>query len=174
MSWRTSGNGERVISAVAKPFKGTINIDIKDSTPDWEPYRQPMAPEGAPSVLYVVLDDVGFSAMEPFGGLIETPNVKRIAERGLIYTNFHTTALCSPTRSCLLTGRNHTTNGMACITEAATGFPNGNGHVPPECAPLPEVLVERGISTAMVGKWHLCAQDEMNLAASKRNWPIGR
>src|SRR4051794_11730402 len=63
---------------------------------------------------------------------------------------------------------------MACITEGATGFPNGNAHVPPECATLPEVLVERGISTAMVGKWHLCAQDEMNLAASKRNWPVGR
>ena len=96
---------------MAKPFKGTINIDIKDSTPDWEPYAQPIAPEGAPNVLYVVLDDVGFSAMEPFGGLIETPNIKRIADRGLTYTNFHTTALCSPTRSCLLTGRNHTTNG---------------------------------------------------------------
>ena len=90
-----------------------INIDIQDSVPDWEPYTQPIAPEGTPNVLYVVLDDVGFSAMEPFGGLIETPNIKRIAERGLTYTNFHTTALCSPTRSCLMTGRNHTTNGMA-------------------------------------------------------------
>ncbi len=92
-------------------------------SPDWEPYTQPIAPEGAPNVLYVVLDDVGFSAMEPYGGLIETPNIKRIAERGLTYTNFHTTALCSPTRSCLLTGRNHTTNGMACITEATSGLP---------------------------------------------------
>ncbi len=81
---------------MSKPFKGTINIDIKDSVPDWEPYTQPIAPEDAPNVLYVVLDDVGFSAMEPYGGLIETPNIKRIAERGLTYTNFHTTALCSP------------------------------------------------------------------------------
>ena len=125
-------------------------------------------------MVYVVLDDVGFGALGCYGGLIDTPNIDRIAAAGLRYTQWHTTALCSPTRSCLLTGRNHTTNGMACITEAATGFPNGNGHVPPECATLPEVLVERGISTAMVGKWHLCAQDEMNLAASKRNWPIGR
>ena len=108
---------------MSKPFKGIVNIDIKDSVPDWEPYTQPMAPEGAPNVLYIVLDDVGFSAMEPFGGLIETPNINRIADRGLTYTNFHTTALCSPTRSCLLTGRNHTTNGMACITEAAVGLP---------------------------------------------------
>ena len=108
---------------MAKPFKGVINVDVTESVPDWGPYTQPIAPEGTPSVLYIVLDDVGFSAMEPFGGFIETPNINRIAERGLLYTNFHTTALCSPTRSCLMTGRNHTTNGMATITEAASGFP---------------------------------------------------
>ncbi|MGZ8688636.1 MAG: arylsulfatase, partial [Gaiellaceae bacterium] len=159
---------------MSRPFKGVVNIDIKDSTPDWEPYTQPIAPEGAPNVLYVVLDDVGFSAMEPYGGLIETPNIKRIADRGLTYTNFHTTALCSPTRSCLLTGRNHTTNGMGCITEATSGFPNANGHVPFECANLAEVLGERGWNTYIVGKWHLCAEDEMNLASSKRQWPLGR
>jgi arylsulfatase A-like enzyme len=159
---------------MAEQFKGTVNIDIKDSVPDWEPYRQPMAPDGAPSVVYVVLDDVGFSAMESFGGLIETPNIKRIAERGLTYTQFHTTALCSPTRSCLLTGRNHTTNGMACITEAASGFPNANGHIPFECATIAEVLGERGWNTYMVGKWHLCAEDEMNIASIKRQWPVGR
>ena len=106
---------------MTRPFQGTINIDTRDSIPDWEPYRQPEAPEGAPSVLYVVLDDVGFSAMEPWGGLIETPNIKRLAAKGVTYTNWHTTALCSPTRSSLLTGRNHTTNGMACIAEATTG-----------------------------------------------------
>ncbi len=159
---------------MAKPFKGTINIDIRDSVPDWEPYTQPMAPEGAPNVLYIVLDDVGFSAMEPFGGMIETPNINRIAERGLTYTNFHTTALCSPTRACLLTGRNHTTNGMACITEASAGFPNQNGHIPFECGTLAEVLGERGWNTYAVGKWHLTAEDEMNLASRKSQWPLGR
>jgi arylsulfatase A-like enzyme len=159
---------------MARPFKGVVNIDIKDSVPDWEPYTQPTAPEGAPNVVYVVLDDVGFSAMEPYGGLIETPNIKRIAERGLSYTSFHTTALCSPTRSALLTGRNHTTNGMGCITEATSGFPNANGHVPFECANIAEVLNERGWNTYHVGKWHLCAEDEMNLASSKRQWPLGR
>src|SRR3954471_5492368 len=117
-------------SWMAKPFKGVINVAITDSVPDWEPYTQPIAPEGTPNVLYIVLDDVGFSAMEPFGGMIETPNINRIAQRGLVYTNFHTTALCSPTRSCLMTGRNHTTNGMATITEAASGFPSSNGHIP--------------------------------------------
>src|SRR5207342_1673019 len=93
---------------------------------------------------------------------------------GLTYTNFHTTALCSPTRSCLMTGRNHTTNGMGCITEATSGFPNANGHIPFECANIAEVLGERGWNTYIVGKWHLCAEDEMNLASSKRQWPLGR
>ena len=156
------------------PFKGTINIDIKDSVPDWAPYAQPVPPEDAPNVLYIVLDDVGFSAMESFGGLIETPNIKRIADRGLLYTNFHTTALCSPTRSCLLTGRNHTTNSMACITEAASGFPNASGHVPGECAMIPAVLGELGWNTYIVGKWHLCPEDEMNNASTKKDWPLGR
>jgi arylsulfatase A-like enzyme len=159
---------------MSKPFGGIVNIDIKDSVPDWAPYTQPLAPEGAPNVLYVVLDDVGFSAMEPYGGLIETPNVKRIAENGVAYTSFHTTALCSPTRSCLMTGRNHTTNGMGCITEATSGFPNANGHIPFECANIAEVLNEHGWNTYIVGKWHLCAEDEMNLASSKRQWPLGR
>jgi arylsulfatase len=159
---------------MSTPFKGTVNIDIKDSVPDWTPYTQPMAAAGAPNVLYIVLDDVGFSAMEPFGGLIQTPNIKRIVDAGLTYTNFHTTALCSPTRSCLMTGRNHTTNGMACITEATSGFPNANGHIPFECANIAEVLGQHGWNTYAVGKWHLCAEDEMNMASSKRQWPLGR
>ena len=159
---------------MAKSFKGIINVDVTESVPDWGPYTQPIAPEGTPNVLYIVLDDVGFSAMEPFGGLIETPNINRIAERGLLYTNFHTTALCSPTRSCLMTGRNHTTNGMATITEAASGFPSSNGHIPFECGTLAEVLGERGWNTYMTGKWHLTPEDEMNLASTKNQWPIGR
>ena len=159
---------------MTRPFQGTINIDTRDSVPDWEPYRQPQAPDGAPSVLYIVLDDVGFSAMEPWGGLIETPNIKRLAAQGVTYTNWHTTALCSPTRSSLLTGRNHTTNGMACIAEATTGFPNANGHIPFESATIAEVLGERGWNTYMLGKWHLVAADEMNMASTKRNWPVGR
>jgi len=159
---------------MAKPFKGVVNVDITKSTPDWAPYAQPIAPDSSPNILYIVLDDVGFSAMEPFGGLIETPNINRIATNGLVYTNFHTTALCSPTRSCLLTGRNHTTNSMASITEAAAGFPNSSGHIPFECGNIAEVLGERGWNTYMVGKWHLCPEDEMNLASVRRQWPLGR
>jgi arylsulfatase A-like enzyme len=159
---------------MAKKFNGTIKLDSRDSKPDWEPYLQPVAPAGSPNILYIVLDDVGFSAMEPWGGLIETPNINKLAANGLTYTNWHTTALCSPTRSSLLTGRNHTTNGMACIAEATTGYPNANGHIPFECATIAEVLGERGWNTYMLGKWHLVAADEMNMASTKRNWPVGR
>ena len=159
---------------MSEPFRGVINIDIKQSTPDWAPYTQPKAPEGAPNLLYIVLDDVGFGAMEPFGGPIQTPALQRIADNGVTCINFHTTALCSPTRSCLITGRNHTTNGMAGITEITDGYPNANGHIPFECANLAEVLGQHGWNTYAVGKWHLTAEDEMNLASSKRQWPLGR
>ena len=157
-----------------KPFKGTINVDIRDSQPDWEPFEPPRAPESAPNVLYIVLDDVGFSAINCYGGPVETPNIDRIAADGVRYTQFHTTALCSPTRSCLLTGRNHTRNSMACITEAAIGFPNASGTIPPENGMISEILGEQGWNTYIVGKWHLCPTDEMNLASTRRNWPSGR
>ena len=159
---------------MTKTFKGTINVDIRDSEPDWEPFEPPKAPDGAPSVVYIVLDDVGFSAMGCYGGPVETPNIDRIAADGVRFTQWHTTALCSPTRSCLLTGRNHTRNSMACITEAAIGFPNASGTIPPENGTLSEILAERGWNTYMVGKWHLCPDDEMNLASTRRNWPTGR
>jgi arylsulfatase A-like enzyme len=157
-----------------KSFAGVTNVDIRDSEPDWSPFEPPKAPEGAPNVIYIVLDDVGFSAMHPYGGPIETPNIDRIAAEGVRYTQWHTTALCSPTRSCLLTGRNHTRNSMACITEAAIGFPNASGTIPPENGMLSEILGELGWNTYMVGKWHLCPEDEMNLASTRRNWPTGR
>ena len=106
-----------------KPFKGTIKLDVRDSVPDWDPYIPPRAPEGAPNVLIVLYDDTGLAAWEPFGGRIEMPTLKRLADNGLRYSQWHTTALCSPTRSCFLTGRNHHQNGMACITEGSIGFP---------------------------------------------------
>src|SRR3954451_8324802 len=161
-------------SAMSKSFQGVINVDIRDSKPDWEPFEPPSAPGGAPSVVYMVLDDVGFSALGCYGGPVDTPNIDAIAADGLRYTQWHTTALCSPTRSCLLTGRNHTRNSMACITEAAIGFPNASGTIPPENGTLPEILGERCWNTYMVGKWHLCPDDEMNLASTRRNWPTGR
>jgi arylsulfatase A-like enzyme len=147
---------------MAKPFGGTINVDIRDSEPDWTPFEPPRAPDGAPNVVYIVLDDVGFSALSCYGGPVETPNIDRIASDGVRYTQWHTTALCSPTRSCLLTGRNHTRNSMACITEAAIGFPNASGTIPAENGMLSEILGELGWNTYMVGKWHLCPTDEMH------------
>ncbi|HEY9854980.1 MAG TPA: arylsulfatase [Stenomitos sp.] len=159
---------------MSKPFKGRIALDVRDSVPDFGPYEPPKAPEGAPNVLYIVMDDVGFGAMEIYGGLIEVPNLKRLADKGLTYTQFHTTALCSPSRSCFLNGRNATSNGMACITEAATGFPGSNGHIPFENAFLSEVLVEHGYNTFALGKWHLTPDEECNMAATKVRWPLGR
>src|SRR3954466_7281376 len=156
------------------PFKGAINVDIRDSVPDWAPFEAPKAPDGAPSVVYIVLDDVGFSVLSSYGGPVETPNIDRIVKAGAPYTQFHTTALCSPTRSCPLTGRNHTRNSMACITEAAIGFPNASGAIPPENGQIQEILADRGWNTYMVGKWHLCPESEMNLASTRRNWPTGR
>ena len=159
---------------MAEQFKGTINIDIRDSEPDWTTFEPPKAPPGAPNVLYIVIDDVGFGALSCYGGPIQTPNIDKIAAQGIRYTQWHTTALCSPTRSCLLTGRNHTRNSMACITEASTGFPNASGTIPPANGMLSEILGERGWNTYAVGKWHLTPTQEMNLAATRRNWPIGR
>jgi arylsulfatase A-like enzyme len=159
---------------MSSQFKGVVNIDIRDSVPDWTPFEAPKAPEGAPNVVFIVLDDVGFSVMNSYGGPVPTPNVDRIVADGLRYTQFHTTALCSPTRSCLLNGRNHTRNSMACITEAAIGFPNASGVIPPENGQIQEILGANGWNTYMVGKWHLCPDAEMNLASSRRNWPTGR
>ncbi len=157
-----------------KQFAGRIEVDIRDSVQDWTPYEPPRAPAGSPNVIYITLDDVGFSAMSGYGGPIPTPHIDRISADGIRYTQFHTTALCSPTRSCLLTGRNHTRNSMACITEAASGFPTASGTIPPENGMLSEILGERGWNTYMVGKWHLCPTVEMNLASTRRNWPSGR
>jgi arylsulfatase A-like enzyme len=157
-----------------REFRGVVNIDIRDSVPDWEPFEPPKAPKDAPNVVYIVLDDVGYSAMSCYGGPITTPNIDRVAADGVRFTQWHTTALCSPTRSCLLTGRNHTRNSMACITEAAVGFPNASGTIPPENGMVSEILGELGWNTYHVGKWHLCPTDEMNLASTRRNWPTGR
>ena len=108
---------------MAKSFRGKISLDIRDSEPDWEPFLPPKAPEGAPNVLLLSWDDVGYGTMDVFGGPVETPNMRRIADMGVRYANFHTTALCSPTRASLLNGRNATSNGMATIAEFGSGLP---------------------------------------------------
>ncbi len=104
-------------------FQGKMAVDIRDAVPDWTPYLAPRAPEGAPNVLFIVWDDLGYATMDIYGGPVQCPNMRRIAERGVVFSNFHTTALCSPTRACLLTGRNHTRDSMACVTEETLASP---------------------------------------------------
>lgn len=155
-------------------WNGKLAVDIREAKPDWTPFLQPQAPEGAPNVLMIVWDDVGFGALDIYGGPIEAPTMRRIADMGIRYSNFHTTALCSPTRSCLITGRNATSNNMACITEATSGFPGFSGRIPFENSFISEVLNERGWNTYVVGKWHLTPEEETDLSAWKGRWPLGR
>jgi arylsulfatase A-like enzyme len=155
-------------------FKGKIELDIRDSEPDWGPYAAPTAPENSPNILYLVWDDTGIATWDCFGGVVEMPAMTRIAERGVRLSQFHTTALCSPTRASLLTGRNATTVGMATIEEFTDGFPNCNGRIPADTALLSEVLNERGYNTYCIGKWHLTPLEESNLASTKRHWPTSR
>ena len=159
---------------VSNQFQGKIDLDIRNSKPDWTPYEAPRAPEGAPNILYIVWDDVGYGAFDCYGGPIRTPNMQRISDMGVRFSQFHTTALCSPTRACLLTGRNATSNGMACITEASSGFPGFSARIPPQNALIPEVLSKRGWNTFAIGKWHLAPEEECNVASTKRLWPLGR
>ncbi|HXY93185.1 MAG TPA: arylsulfatase [Acidimicrobiia bacterium] len=159
---------------MARPYRGKIALDIRDSVPDWEPFLAPRAPAGAPNVLFIVWDDLGYSTMDFMGGPVEAPTMRRIAERGVVYSNFHTTALCSPTRASLLTGRNATSNGMATIAEFSAGFPGISCRVPFENGFVSEVLAERGYNTYCIGKWHLTPGEECNLAAFKGRWPLGR
>lgn len=159
---------------MATEFNGRIELDIRDSEPDWGPYAPPTAPPDAPNVLYLVWDDVGIATWDCFGGLVDMPAMRRIAERGVRLSQFHTTALCSPTRASLLTGRNATTVGMAIVEEFTEGFPGINGRIPADTALISEVLAERGYSTSCVGKWHLTPLEESNLAATRRHWPLSR
>ncbi len=159
---------------MATEFTGKIALDIRDSEPDWGPYAAPTAPPDAPNVLYVVWDDIGIATWDCFGGLVEMPAMSRIAERGVRLSQFHTTALCSPTRASLLTGRNATTVGMAMVEEFTEGFPGNSGRIPDDTALISEVLAERGWNTYCVGKWHLTPIEESNLAATRRHWPLSR
>lgn len=153
-------------------FHGQIGRTYNESEPWWP--EETRAPEDAPNVLMIVLDDVGFGQLGCYGGLIDTPNIDRLAENGLQYNNFHTTAICSPTRSCLMTGRNHHSNGMAGITEITTGFPGYDGHIPHENGFLPEMLGEQGYSTHALGKWHLSPVEANSAAGPYDEWPLGR
>ncbi len=153
-------------------FPGVIGRTAEESSPAWP--ALPRAKEGAPNVLFIVLDDTGFGQLGCYGSPIETPSLDRIAANGLRYNNMHTTALCSPSRSCIVTGRNHHANGMAAITELATGYPGYNGVMPFENGMLSEILLDQGYSTLMVGKWHLTPSNNETAAGPYDRWPLGR
>ena len=153
-------------------FQGRTGRYVEDSEPWWPPFLR--APEGSPNVLLVVLDDVGFAQLGCFGSDIATPTFDRLAEGGLRYANFHTTALCSPTRACLLTGRNHHTCGMGRVAELATGFPGYDSRIPRSCGFLPRMLTDHGYAAYAVGKWHLTPDEDLHMGGRRDRWPLGR
>ncbi len=153
-------------------FGGRIGNDWRDSEPWWPP--EPSPPEGAPNVVLIVLDDVGFAQLGCYGSDVDTPVLDGLAAEGIRLTNFHTTALCSPTRACLLTGRNHHRSAMGRVADLAIGFPGYWGKPPPENGYLSEVLQANGYATYAIGKWHLTPDDETNMAAPRTTWPLGR
>jgi arylsulfatase len=157
-----------------KSFNGIIRLDVRDSIPDWEPYLAPKAPAGAPNILFVLFDDTGLAAWEPFGGKIQMPTLKKIADQGLKYTQWHTAALCSPTRGMLLTGRNHHLNGNASITEGANGFPGQHARMPDECATVAQLLQDAGWSTFWVGKNHNVPETDLGAGSTKKQWPLAK
>ena len=162
---------EVVLPKPEPPFHGKIGRTVKDSTPDFP--KSVEAPAGAPSVLLIMTDDVGFGASSTFGGPIQTPNFQRIADSGLRYNMFHTTALCSPTRAALITGRNHHTNASGVITEFATGYPGYNSLVPKSSGSVGEVLKENGFNTSWFGKMHNVPDWMSSQAGPFDLWPSG-
>jgi arylsulfatase A-like enzyme len=153
-------------------FTGKIGRTNEESQASWPAVLR--AREGAPNVLLWVIDDTGFGQLSPFGGPVEMPTLQRLSDSGVTFTNFHTTALCSPTRSSLLTGRNHHSNHMACITEGSVGFPGGDGRIPLENGFLSEMLTPLGYAAYAVGKWHLTPNEELHMGAERTRWPLGR
>ena len=153
-------------------FPGVIGRTFDVSKPAWpEPNR---AKDGTPNVLFIVLDDTGFGHLGCYGSPIHTPNIDALAADGLRFNNMHTTALCSPSRSCFITGRNHHSNAMACITEGATGYPGSDGYIPFENGFISEILRQNGYNTYAVGKWHLTPSEQSSAAGPYDRWPLGR
>ena len=154
-------------------YVGLTTYDAKDPETKFPPIEQLRPPEGAPNVLIVLIDDVGFGASSAFGGPISTPNAERLAKTGLKFNRFHTTALCSPTRQALLTGRNHHSVNMGCITELATSAPGYSSVRPKDKAPLAETLKLNGYSTAQFGKCHEVPVWETSPMGPFGAWPTG-
>jgi arylsulfatase A-like enzyme len=153
------------------PFGGTITLDAQTSTPYWQPRIVP--PTGAPNILLVIIDDEGFGAPSTFGGVIPTPELDRIAETGLRYTQFHTTSLCSPTRAALITGRNHHSVGFGVISEASTGYPGYDSIIPIDKATIGTILRDNGYATSWFGKNHNTPSFQTSEVGPFDQWPSG-
>jgi arylsulfatase A-like enzyme len=161
----------RTLPIQLKDFDGVVRRNAADSKPAFPPLVQ--APKGAPNVLVIMSDDVGFGATSTFGGSIETPTMDRLAREGLRYNTFHTTGLCSPTRASLLTGRNHHTVNAATIPDSGMGFPGYNSIIPKTAASIATILKGNGFSTAMFGKWHNIPVWEETPIGPYDHWPMG-
>ena len=166
------GDGSAAAKQVMDNFHGEVKLDVRDSKEDWSQWELKHAPEGAPNVLVVLYDDTGMATWSPFGGRVNMPTLQKLADNGLIYSQWHTTALCSPTRSCLLTGRNHHVNNFASIAEGAEGFPGASGRLPDQCATIGQVLQDNGYSTFWIGKDHNVPEQDLASGGSKSQWPV--
>ncbi|HSS10704.1 MAG TPA: sulfatase-like hydrolase/transferase, partial [Acidimicrobiales bacterium] len=153
------------------PKRARIGRTLAESTPAFEPRPTPRA--GAPNVVMIVLDDTGFAQLGSFGSDIATPNIDRLAAGGLRYNRFHVTSLCSPTRACLLTGRNHHAVGMGFLSDLPMGFPGYTGRIPKSAATLARVLRDAGYNTFAIGKWHLTPRWELSASGPFDRWPLG-
>jgi arylsulfatase A-like enzyme len=152
-------------------FQGKVERTLDGSQPDWNYVAPIPAPEGAPNVLLILTDDAGFGNPSGFGGPISTPTLDRLGEGGLTYNRFHTTALCSPTRAALMTGRNHHAVGFGMIGEFAGPFPGYSANLPKDCMPFPKTLQGNGYSTACFGKWHLTPDNMQGPSGPFDRWP---
>ncbi len=155
-----------------EPFEGEVARTQAGSTPWWP--TPPHPGEGAPNVVVVVLDDLGFAHLGCYGSDVDTPNIDRLAAGGLQFSDFHVTPLCSPTRAALLTGRNHHTVGMRAVSNFSTGYPHMRGHISNHAATMAEVLRAAGYTTLGLGKWHLCPMEETSAAGPYGQWPLQR
>jgi len=156
-----------------RPFGGAIGRTMDTAVADWTIVAGPTPPENAPNVLIVLIDDAGFGGPDTFGGGISTPTLTRVQQMGLTYNRFHVTAVCSPTRAALLTGRNHHRVGMGGIAEFPGPFPGYTGTRPRTCTALPRILKENGYITGGFGKWHMTPGREMGPAGPFEHWPLG-
>ena len=181
----TIGLGQHVLAAdggesaagpteaqLMRGFDGKIEVDTRNSKPDWAPFIPQKAPEGAPNILFILYDDTGQAAWSPYGGRVEMPTLDKLAADGLTYTQWHTTSLCAPTRSTLQTGRNHHLNSFGSITETASGFPGYNGRFPKQVTTLAEVLQANGYATLWLGKDHNVPEQDVAPGGYRGEWPL--